>query len=867
VPESHRERPPVEVGQAAGRGVSWRWLVARLGARPDSEHEQALIRIAFVGLVCVYLSHLVVLEDPPSPAQRSLLLVGAAYLVISCLNFVLIALRPARSHRRRTAMMVGDFAVLSVFLHVGGAHAAPFYPIYLWVTLGNGFRYGMGYLAASVAVAVCGFTAVVLLTPYWQQEFWLGFGLLLALVCIPAYAATLIRKLTEAKALAESSSQAKSRFLASMSHELRTPLNAIIGMSDVLRETRLDREQQDMVHTIKTSGRALLALIDDVLDLSRIEANKVAISCEDLDVFVLVADLLTIFRPQAERKGIRLGVHFGPSVPWQVSGDLRHLRQILINLVANAIKFTDRGFVALHIDACPAPAAGTVRLRFSVIDTGIGIAAEDHDRVFDRFTQADDRINRAHQGSGLGLAITANLVRLLGGSISLQSARGAGSTFCVELPFVARDDGIPDVSEALPVHVLSADAATVRSVSAAAAAAGAAVEGSGPTVAALVRLLARQRSRPGRVPLVVCDPDAPPGADAALAAALDALPGQGRPALVRLAASLGDPLPPAGCVMTLSRPPTAEALGRALHAARLLTEGGAGDAAQATVAARPAGRLEILVAEDNPVNQKVTRRILEHGGHHVHVVGSGDEALEALEQSAFDVFLVDINMPGISGLEVVKLHRMAQMEGRRLPIIALTADATPETRRLAQEAGVDAFLTKPVEAKRLIDAVAGLTQPDAAARAGARPGDGRVTQISSHPRFRADACAAVNWDTIDQLRRFSDGDAFVAETLAEYLANSRLLLAGIARAQAALDTRGFRDGVHALRGTSGNVGAEAMSRLCQEMHGISRDRLDRDGPDFVGQLRLELARFEREVRRGVPGAGAPAAGSGQPLPL
>lgn len=307
------------------------------------------------------------------------------------------------------------------------------------------------------------------------------------------------------------------------------------------------------------------------------------------------------------------------------------------------------------------------------------------------------------------------------------------------------------------------------------------------------------------------------------------------------------------CLMTFMPPLTPAAMEKALYAARLLSSVGDPDPAdaEATDVLRNDATLQVLVAEDNPVNQKVTRRILEHANHTVHIVTSGDDALDALERADFDVFIVDINMPGLSGLQVVKLYRMAHLDGRRLPIVALTADATPETRKMAEEAGIDLFLTKPVEAKRLLDAVARVAEAPAAQNVPAadhHPSP-QVTQISSHPRFRSEAYPAINWSVIDQLSRFADGDDFVRETLEEYIANGQSLLVRIKAAAAETDARAFRDGVHALRGTSGNVGAEALTRLCQDMHGMTRDRLCAHGDEYVCQLQRELARFEREFAR------------------
>ncbi len=575
-------------GNSDGLRGTLRRIAIRLHGRPDTEHEQALIRLVIVGIVCIYLGGLAAWRKQPDPALDNLLIVGVAYLFLSSLMIPLIIIQPGVCHPRRVAGMVGDLTVLSLFLHMGGGAAAPFYPIYLWVTLGNGFRYGLFYLTLSVPTAVAGFLFVWLTTPYWKYEHWLGFGLLLALIGIPAYAGTLIRKLIEAKAQAESANRAKSRFLASMSYELRTPLNAIIGMSDVLRETRLDRDQRDMVHTVKTSGRALLSLIDEILDLSRIEANRVTVSNDAFNVYSLVADLQTIFRPQADANGIRLLSHIAGDVPLFLEGDVRHLRQVLINLIANAIKFTERGYVGLDIGVAGWAGLGRVRLHFAVVDTGIGIAPEDHARIFDRFTQADDRINRHHQGSGLGLAITASLVNLLGGTIAVKSALGAGATFTVELPFNVERRPI-DTSTATPsqsVFLLSEDATITEGAEAAITQAGGRFAGVASSVAEQIQLLSRTRVE-GRA-IVLVDADRPAGAEAEMVAALSATPADQRPLMMRIARRPG-PIEPVGdCLMTFMPPLVPAAMDKALYAARLLSScGEQGDAMRCGVSAEP----------------------------------------------------------------------------------------------------------------------------------------------------------------------------------------------------------------------------------------------------------------------------------------
>lgn len=692
-------------------------LKAMLAAAPRPELEQAVLRLVVSAVIVSYVAWYLTREHAPFPGEDLVVWIAAPFLGLAAMITIGILLSPNVSVARRVIGIVADNAVTSYVLTLLGEGGAVILGVYLFVTLGNGFRYGRAYLHVSQLFSIAGFSAVLVVSPFWSQHVGIGLGFLIALVIVPFYVGVLAERINEARKRADDANQAKGRFLANVSHEMRTPLNGVIAMADVLRETSLNESQREIVDTLGTSAHLLLVQIEDVLDMAKIEAGRVQIEKRPFDMGKLLTSTVKVILPQARYKDLAVNTEIRPEAARWFEGDAHHLRQVLLNLLANAVKFTERGEINLRVAVVECKGA-VERIRFEVQDTGIGIPPSKQATIFEPFTQADDSITRVYGGTGLGTTIARQLVTLMDGQIGLSSTLGKGSVFWFEIP------------------------------------------------------------------LPICEP--------------------------------------AGVDLTASATTSSR-----------LTSTAAALAAQQPAKVTKLRGARILVAEDNPTNQRVTQLILESGGHRATIVDNGEAALDALENNSYDLALFDLSMPVVSGLEALKLYQFTT--SRPIPVLILSANVTTEVIAECQRAGCAEFIPKPIRASGLLDAIE---------RHLASTAEGLSNQVAPPPRvderpaFTVIDTPAVDPGVLRDLGKLSTDPTFVERLIRGFRGDAERLAREIGDALAARRYEQVKDAAHALKGGAGSVGATQLVQLASRIEKSSYD-----------VLRLKSASWTEELSR------------------
>lgn len=621
--------------------------------------------------------------------------------------FIGILISVARDPRpnlfRRYMSMVADLSGTTFCIYLGGEPLSPFYLLYIWVFVSQGTRFGKTALTAASAGSVLAYSIVLTLLDGWSRHGMEAIFLLLLLVVLPIYEHILLRRLHEARQAAESANKARGNFLATMTHELRTPLSGVVGMTRLLGSTRLDPEQKEYVESLTSSANMLQALIGDILDLSKIDAQKLELRPEPFDLRRSIHEVTSAMANQALDKGIELIVDVAPEVPIEVYGDQLRFRQVLFNLVGNAVKFTDQGRVVVraHIGE-PRPELRQRHLYVAVEDTGIGIPREKLGRIFENFWQADSSTTRQYGGTGLGTTIARDLARLMGGDIGVESIEGRGTTFWVCLPFLGHpgvDQSRPRPSSSLQgrtVLLLESCPEQLHIMEQACLEAGMRYV----SVDQADKLSRALESHSGPLDLAVLADDRRGMDLEGLARTVSKLRGEAVPSVLihyarRAVSALTED------TVEMAKPFAMPVLWDVMAMA-IGTHMDSQLSPSVLLNTVPEGKgARVLVAEDDSINAKLMDSLLRKAGHDVVLVRDGQRAFEAALGGGFDLALVDLRMPRMDGTDFTRAYRAQEPDGEHLPIVALTANAAEDAQDECMEAGMDDFLTKPVDPELL----------------------------------------------------------------------------------------------------------------------------------------------------------------------
>jgi two-component system sensor histidine kinase RpfC len=806
-------------------------VLERLKESPGREYEQALIRL-IIGISI--LSYFILMFWEKNPDVLVIItLYTLAFLISGIIIFYWIYQNPKKNTLRYIISNIIDITSLSYIIHLGEEWSMALYPLYFWVTLGYGFRYGLQHLIISTILSVSGFIIIYMFTPYWHDHKVLFVGLFIGLIIIPAYATSLLKRLQAAIKLAEVANNAKSQFLSNMSHELRTPLNGVLGSSDLLKNTMLTKEQLEYTNNIDYSCTTLLGIIDSILNISKIEAGKIVLQNNPFDLYFLLNKSSKIFAQQSKVKGLSFSLTIDPAIPYALIGDVILLKQVLGNLISNAIKFTDNGEINVLVSLIEKKSTKSV-IRFDVQDTGCGIKLSMQKTIFERFTQEDNSDTRHYDGVGLGTTIAKELVSLMKGKIGVESTAGEGSNFWFEIPFDVQESNSQSNNEPLNTNILiiSNENIELNNLSTILKNWGAIITAVTSASDAMIVVNNSIKSNEQINTIIInkalidIDP-------IRFSKVIHHKSNMENLTLIiikdNLTPSDNTLLRKAGINYVFEHPIDKTLLFNAIHSSKTLSEYSNNNIEefQAHFIRKNNKQYRILFADDSTPNQKVITRILELSGHTVTVVDDGDKALDKLESEDFDLCILDMHMPNVGGLSVVKIFRFTSPDSS-MPFIILTANATTDAELQCKKAGVDLYLTKPIRSKTLIAGVNKLTA--------------HIKEIT-HPQFsknQLDNNTILNIEELEHLKSMDDG-VFLQDLIESFSQDGAKLLVRLNAAKYN-QLHGFVEAAHTFKGSAGTVCATKLYQACKNAQNLTILQYQEKSSELLNTIEFEFER-------------------------
>lgn len=769
-----------------------------------------------------------------------------AYILIAVAAYSATIHQRWKSDAFRTFMLLIDVSALSIAFIIGGSMAAPVLFLYTWLVLGYGFRYGVYYLRLAAATSLCGLLITLFCTGYWKSQPFISTGILLLAMVIPLYLELLLRKVMQANEVARSANHSKALMLAGLGKTLQTPLAAIFKATQTMSGASLDLRQRETLTAIQAAAGSLMGELDNFLDVSRIDAGRMPKEVTVFSVKGLIEEALANPGVQAASKGLAVSWHIAPDVPERIWSERRSMLKSLTNILDNAVRFTSVGSMLVTVYA-KGDTKVESRLRFEVLDTGMGIDVEARDRIFESFMQASPEILHVFGGAGLGLSVARRMVEMLGGEIGVMSEVGRGSTFWFEVPLLESKSGISSTCNLAgnSVIVLTSNMASLLPFAARLERLGAKTLLSDQTewLDAVTTTNLDQTSRI----IVIVDGRNTNLAELGSALQRDQMLDNTPLIALTKTASLPDPSVQRRFVTSVSSEMPEQHLISALRLAGAITQepvvkdndpSHQKDPLRSKTAA---SRSRFLIADTNRGNILILSKILEIGGHTCLIVSTGDGALDAAERELFDIMFIDVDKRSVDGLEAVKMLRFQEVGKHRTTVFGVTSREDRSVAESCREAGCDDIVLQPFDAANVLGLIAKTLSNRSADNSLFHSESDSIRPITAHPRFRAGLGPAVADDTFPYLRSIG-GESFVGEVTQLFIADAGLTLAKLSNALERNDYDSFRTGVVSLGESAVVIGASRLADLCKTAAVLSKERLSLGERALAASLRSEVAR-------------------------